>query len=420
MKKNILCIDDIKTNLYTIQSVLESVDSEPYEVYTALSAHEGLEILLRKKIDIILLDVMMPEIDGFQAAKMIKSNKKTKHIPIIFVTAKKDDESIGMCYEVGGSDYVNKPFNYVELLSRVSFHLQLKDKERQLQLEKQFAQNILDLQNNFIIVTDSNQAVSVNRALLDFFNFDDLYDFQKQYGCLAEKFVREDGFFSIEKGEDRFLWVDKLLTKLEDGDVLVKIIKDEVDYIFTIKINNFHDYFIITLTDITQITHQSLEYKHEANFDALTKIYNRNMFDRLIAQKIIVAKKEKTSFVFILLDIDFFKKVNDTYGHLVGDDVLVTLSKLIQKHTRDSDLFARWGGEEFVLAFDVSLDRGMQITESLRKHIEAEEFDIVKSITCSFGVTEFRSDDTIDTMLKRADEALYEAKETGRNRVCKA
>ena len=420
MKKNILCIDDIEANLFTIRSVLDVSVEDSYNVFTATSAHDGLEILLRQDIDLILLDVMMPDVDGFEAAKIIKSNKKSKDIPIIFVTAKKDDESISNCYESGGDDYINKPFNYIELLARVSFHLKLKDKKRQIKKEKEFAQNILDMQNNFIIVTDANQPISVNRAILDFFNLEDLDEFRTKCGCLADKFVKEDGYFSVEPGTDKFLWIDSLIKTLDSQDVLVKIINYEKEYIFTIKINNFHEYFIVALTDVTQMSQQSLEYKHEASFDVLTQIYNRNMFHRLIDKKIITAKTQQSSFVFIIFDIDYFKKVNDTYGHLVGDDVLVNLSKLVKKHIRDKDIFARWGGEEFILAFDVNLKKGVEIANSLKKHIEDEKFDIEKTVTCSFGVTEFKNDDTLESMIQRADKALYEAKSSGRNRVCQA
>jgi CheY-like chemotaxis protein len=129
LKKNILCIDDVKSNLFILECLLDADDKGLYSVSTALSADAGLKILLKQKIDLILLDVMMPELDGFQAAKIIKSNKKTKDIPILFVTAKKDDETIEMCYKVGGSDYINKPFNPTELLTRISLHLKLKEKD---------------------------------------------------------------------------------------------------------------------------------------------------------------------------------------------------------------------------------------------------------------------------------------------------
>ncbi|MEA2098711.1 MAG: GGDEF domain-containing protein, partial [Campylobacterota bacterium] len=187
-----------------------------------------------------------------------------------------------------------------------------------------------------------------------------------------------------------------------------------------IKAASFANQYIVTLTDITQISQQSLEYQHEANYDKLTQIYNRNMFHTLMKTKINSFKKEQKTFVFIILDIDYFKKVNDTYGHLVGDNVLINIAKLIKEHIRDSDVFARWGGEEFVLAFDVNLSKGVEIANNLRVNIEKEEFDVVKELTCSFGITEFEFNDTLESMIKRADLALYEAKNSGRNRVCQA
>ena len=119
-----------------------------------------------------------------------------------------------------------------------------------------------------------------------------------------------------------------------------------------------------------------------------------------------------------MLDIDHFKSVNDTYGHQVGDEVLKQLVDVVYTHVRANDIFARIGGEEFVLVLDVDIEKGMKVIEHLRIFIEAEEFHVVKHITCSFGVTEYKRQDSIDDMMKRADKALYEAKENGRNRVC--
>lgn len=299
MKKTILCIDDTPSNLFTLQSVIESLAGDLYNVIVKESALDGLEVLLREEVDLILLDVMMPELDGFEAAKMIKSNKKTKLIPIIFLTAKKDDETIEHCFNIGGNDYINKPFNHVELLARISFHIRLSDKEKE-----------------------------------------------------------------------------------------VKIRESELEY--------------------------------EANFDSLTKIYNRKMFNRIIKEKIVVARVEKKPFVLILLDIDHFKLVNDTYGHLVGDEVLQKISAVMKGHIRESDVLARWGGEEFVIILDVEINKGLEITENLRKVIEDTDFGVVKNLTSSFGVTEFKEEDKLDTMIKRADEALYVAKDTGRNKVCQS
>ena len=414
MQKTILYIDDIRTNLFTMQSVLEDY----YEVYIAQSAHEGLEILIKHKIDLILLDIMMPEIDGFGTAKMIRSNKKTKKIPIIFVTAKSDDETISQCYEIGGDDYVNKPFNHIELLARISFHLKMRDKERQLKEKNEYVQNIFDLQENMILTTNGIRVINVNKSLLSFFNISSLEIFQEKYQCICNCFVAEEGFFNTESLDENILWTDAALEQSKKEDIIVKIIEDSIEYIFNLKVVKFHSQYVITLTDITQISQLSLEYKHEANYDALTQVYNRKMFHRLMELKILEAKKNNKKFTFVILDIDFFKKVNDIHGHLVGDEVLKQIAQLLKNHIRDSDVFARWGGEEFVLAFDVEIKKGFKISDELRAYIEKEVFSVVGHITCSFGITEFKQDDTLETLTSRADNALYSAKESGRNKVC--
>jgi len=420
MSVNILCIDDIEINIFTIKNVLQSDKDVKYNIFTALSAYEGLDILIKYKIDLILLDVMMPEIDGFTAAKMIKSNKRTRDIPIIFVTAKKDDVTIEKCYEVGGRDYITKPFNTTELLKRVELHLRLKDKEKLLKNEKEYVQNILDLQDSLIFVTDGTQVIKVNKAILNFFNKKSLFEIQKEYSCICDSFEIEDGYFHLDIIDHNELWVDKILKDLSDKkDVIVKI-KNYLDesYVFTVKATKFHEYYILTFTDITAISKQSKEFEYGANYDALTQIYNRKAFERLLNEKIDKQRYIKSKFIFIMLDIDFFKKVNDTYGHQIGDEVLKQLVNVVNSHIRDDDIFARIGGEEFVLILDINIENGFKVINHLREFIENEEFDTVKNITCSFGITEYKKDDSIESMMKRADKALYDAKDSGRNKVC--
>jgi len=420
MSVNILCIDDIEINIFTIKNVLQSDKDVKYNIFTALSAYEGLDILIKYKIDLILLDVMMPEIDGFTAAKMIKSNKRTRDIPIIFVTAKKDDVTIEKCYEVGGRDYITKPFNTTELLKRVELHLRLKDKEKLLKNEKEYVQNILDLQDSMIFVTDGTQVIKVNKAILNFFNKKSLFEIQKEYSCICNSFEIEDGYFHLDIIDHNELWVDKILKDLNDKkDVIVKI-KNYLDesYVFTVKATKFHEYYILTFTDITAISKQSKEFEYGANYDALTQIYNRKAFERLLNEKIDKQRYIKSKFIFIMLDIDFFKKVNDTYGHQIGDEVLKQLVNVVNSHIRDDDIFARIGGEEFVLILDINIENGFKVINHLREFIENEEFDTVKNITCSFGITEYKKDDSIESMMKRADKALYDAKNSGRNKVC--
>ncbi len=152
--------------------------------------------------------------------------------------------------------------------------------------------------------------------------------------------------------------------------------------------------------------------------DALTGIYNRHGVNELLNQKIEEFKRVKNKLSVVFFDIDFFKRVNDTYGHDMGDYVLENIAKLVSLEIRASDIFARWGGEEFILFLpDTSLEEALKVAEKLRKSIEEYAFSDIDTITCSFGVTELKKDDTKESFLKRVDNLLYEAKASGRNCV---
>ncbi|NOZ04532.1 MAG: GGDEF domain-containing protein [FCB group bacterium] len=153
--------------------------------------------------------------------------------------------------------------------------------------------------------------------------------------------------------------------------------------------------------------------------DALTQIYNRQIFSNILEGEVHRASRYQRPFCLIMFDIDHFKKVNDTYGHLAGDRVLMGLAKLVKQLNRDSDIFARIGGEEFmILSIETDLEGARKHAERLRKAIEEFDFGGVGKVTCSFGVVRFRKDgDTANTLLKRVDDAMYQAKKTGRNKV---
>ncbi len=419
--KTILCVDDIQANLFTLNALFEIHCEDDYKIETALSGKEALHVLLSQKIDMILLDVMMPEMDGYETASLILKNRKTKDIPIIFLTAKKDDDTVSKCYEAGGVDYLSKPYNAQELLVRIDFHFDLIDSKKVLEREKKLNQDILDMQDNLVIVSNGKEVVKINKAVSNFYNISDIKEFVDDYGCVCNSFVVEEGYFHLEMVPSGEVWIDVLLKELKTKDVLV-LIKDAKSSkvnSFDIKAKYFGIDYLITLTNITAFDAESKLNEHEASYDSLTNIYNRNKLQELFLQQIKKAKESKTTFSFVMMDIDFFKAVNDTHGHLVGDDVLIQITKLIKRHIRENDIFARWGGEEFALILsNVGIQRAEVIANNLRVKIESEFFPEVQKITCSFGLTSYTVGDTQDNMTQRADIALYDAKDAGRNRVC--
>lgn len=175
---------------------------------------------------------------------------------------------------------------------------------------------------------------------------------------------------------------------------------------------------IFNATNITKIKEMEEELKRLSVTDQLTQVFNRVQFSRSLEEEIKRHKRYETDLSLIMFDIDHFKSINDTYGHDVGDTVLVGLAKLIQRCIRDTDIFSRWGGEEFMLLLPhTHIDNATKLAERIRTRIMANEFEVIGSLTCSFGVTQFRSEDTDETFTKRVDNALYESKHSGRNRV---
>jgi diguanylate cyclase (GGDEF)-like protein len=155
-----------------------------------------------------------------------------------------------------------------------------------------------------------------------------------------------------------------------------------------------------------------------ATTDNLTGALNRTKFDVIIEREMEMVKRYNQSLSMIMFDIDHFKKINDRYGHNVGDAVLKNMDDIVRVNIRKTDYFIRWGGEEFmILSSGVNLDKEYKLAKKIRKVIENHDFKNVGKITVSLGVAEFRDTDTVNSFIKRADDAMYKAKKISRNRV---
>jgi diguanylate cyclase (GGDEF)-like protein len=178
--------------------------------------------------------------------------------------------------------------------------------------------------------------------------------------------------------------------------------------------------YILTFTDVSKIEQEKEHFREQASTDALTGLFNRKRFDELLAIELQRAARYQMPLSLIIFDIDHFKKINDTLGHQAGDTVLEKLAGLISESIREVDILARWGGEEFMLLTpNCDMDSACLLAERLRLMIERFDFKNVGSVTCSFGIAEFRPDENAADLLKRADQTLYRAKELGRNRISK-
>ncbi|MCX6075610.1 MAG: diguanylate cyclase [Campylobacterales bacterium] len=300
--------------------------------------------------------------------------------------------------------------------SLVNMNLTLANKvhEQTIKLENANTQleNIFNITPNITLLTNGTTLIKANSEFYNFTGYKNLENFLSDYNCICDMFTDLEGYLTpIVEGVS---WIKYVAANKEKIHKAV-IEKDGGEYLFLVNATEYYEneqiYFIAVFENITEL--QKVAYT-----DHLTKLMNRIKIDEMLERCANSYKRYKNIYSVILLDIDHFKLVNDTYGHLVGDDVLKHVAKILSKNTRNIDLVGRWGGEEFlIITKETNIEGASALAEKIKKSVESYEFEIVKNQTISLGVAQIKENETIDELLKRADDALYEAKESGRNRV---
>ncbi|MGA1932805.1 diguanylate cyclase [Arcobacter sp. YIC-464] len=296
-----------------------------------------------------------------------------------------------------------------------------KEKEAQFRLENtnRNLEKFVDTQDNIVFLINKGQINFANKKFLEFVNCKTLEEFKKIHNCISEYFIENDRFFHLGKVPSNKTWIETLKFIPDNKRVVSMVGKDFNPKAFSISINDFDkDTLIVTFTDISNTILENIELENKVIHDKLTNAYNREFFEQNYQNLIYNYHNETSKFALALLDIDHFKMVNDNYGHDVGDDILIKFVELIHKYSRRDDILIRWGGEEFILLLKVtSKDDLLNALEHLREVIKSYNFKKVGHKTCSIGATIYRDGENIQDTIKRADEKVYKAKNTGRNKV---
>lgn len=231
---------------------------------------------------------------------------------------------------------------------------------------------------------------------------------------LSEKASINEGLEYLRNGHFK-----RIVVTNDDGHVVGIVTQQDLISRTYLKWSQLMQDHFKQFEEITQILQQKNRHLTQlATKDALTEIHNRHMFAELFSQELSVVKRVGSKLALMMIDLDYFKRVNDTYGHNIGDYVLKRFVSLVASSVREADLFARWGGEEFVLLFrNTGCEEAYCVGEKIRSMIEMQPFEDVGQITCSIGITEVTSEDTLISAIERADNALYSAKDMGRNRT---
>ncbi len=453
MSARVLVVDDLLPN---VKLMAAKLSSEYFDVITATSGRQALEQVKAASPDIVLLDVMMPDMDGFEVCERIKADPETLHIPIVMVTALADSENRVRGLEAGADDFLTKPVNDIALFARVRSLVRLKLTIDQWRLRENTSGQLGVLKNNFSVRTESYEmarillvedcATDCDRIVLTLAR--DRNTVIKVDDCTeAFERARSEKFdlimVSLTLAEEDGLRFCSQLRSLESTrQVPVLLVGDDADLKRIAKGLELgaNDYVLRPIdrneilararSQIRQKRYQDrLQANYEANLsmaltDSLTGLYNRRYVMAHLERLLDRSGETNKQFAIITFDIDHFKKVNDTYGHAAGDDVLREFAARVSGSMRNFDLMGRVGGEEFIAILpDTNLETVLMVAERFRVAIADRPFPISVpggpiAVTTSLGVTLAEiNGDTLADLLKRGDDALYAAKRNGRNRV---
>lgn len=288
---------------------------------------------------------------------------------------------------------------------------QLNEKNKKLQ-------KLFDVQRNITIISNGKKTLLLNKAALSFFNVDNIDEFRKYNEDISERFISSDGYFSLEKVSKSDNWIEAIEPLLGDARVVTMQDAEGVPHAFNISVGQFEEQqYLVSFADISATMIEKINLSKKIEKDELTDTFNRKFFNKNIAS-IINGLASDTYLGVVMVDIDFFKRVNDTHGHNVGDIVLKQFSQYVKSSIRLDDFLIRWGGEEFIVLIKTKSNEALYRTaEHIRQRIENSKFDTVGNITCSLGITLYVPGEDMVEAVERADTALYTSKEGGRNMV---
>jgi diguanylate cyclase (GGDEF)-like protein len=403
------------------------------KVYVAQNGLEGLELYKENQndIDLIISDINMPKMNGLDMCEQIR--KINNEMPLVITSAHNDTSFLRKAIQVGVNTYAMKPIDLYQLIESIIKAMEpilLKRKliELNLSLESKIEQevskikSILDAQDNIIIVTHKENITNVNKKFLDFFEISNFDDFISSGKNIFDFFQEEFGFISKEQINKQASWI-QYIKDLHEIDRIVKIKNSSnEEKIFAINVDyyeNKDNYYVFSLTDITKLKEKSNLLEYQASHDKLTGLFNRNRFDELYSKEIKRAKRYGNNLSIILFDIDDFKNVNDTYGHQIGDEVLIEIAKILLDNVREPDICVRWGGEEFLILLpQTPLEGAKAVAEKIRTTISNKPLTTKNlQITASFGVSQMGENDDESSLISKTDKSLYLAKNSGKNIV---
>lgn len=418
-RPHVLIVDDQPDNVEVLGGTL----SEQCEVSFALSGIEALARVADDLPDLILLDLMMPEMDGYAVIAELKRDPRSREIPVIFVTARTDADSERQALAAGAVDFIHKPINPDVVLARVNTHLQIARQNRRLaeQLETlRVLSTAIEQCPASVMITDADVVIQYVNPYFE----------QISGYCAAEALGRKPSFLksgqtdpsvykslweSLIKGQ---AWRGEMVNRRKNGELYI-----EESHIAPVKnaAGEIAHYVALKL-DVTRRKEAEEKLDHLAHYDPLTDLPNRSLFFDRVERALAMACREGYLLALMFIDLDKFKPINDCYGHAVGDRVLQEVALRIKNCLRNSDTAGRVGGDEFVVllakiaADEDALQVGEKLRQALCTPILVDGLELSVSSSIGIAIYPCHGEDAL-CLARHADQAMYQAKQGGRDRV---
>lgn len=412
-QQKILVVDDNPLNLGVL---VDHLEIHGYEVLVALGGLEALERVGYVQPDLVLLDIMMPDLDGFETCRRLKDIEHMRDVPVIFMTALTDVDSKVKAFGAGGVDYVSKPFQVEELLARVRTHLALRQAQHGLRDSELRHRRLFETAGDGILVLDCEegtvhdlnsqcaQMLDVRPAEVRGRRLEDI--------AILDRFGGGAAMVDALRATGQIKWDEWSWDKTDGTAVSVEVVGTTYRAGARLLAQ-------CTFRDILARKEAEARVRYLALHDALTGLPNRTLLLDRLNQAMAHARRDQTQVALLLLDLDHFKNINDSLGHLVGDGLLEEVSKRIRSVLRETDTPARLGGDEFVVAAsgltDVADAEGLaqRILEALKPAATIQGHSL--RIGTSIGIAMYPGDgDNPAALLQAADTAMYQAKKKGR------